>query len=108
MTTTVRPKFLMICVNRRFRADEASCAARSSVEMAGAIEAGVVERRIDIKVERSVCMGQCMNGPTLRLAPGGKFILGKSPSDVAEILDELEQTCGVLDETETPLHLLGS
>jgi len=105
---TIRPKCLLICVNRRFRADEASCAARSSVEMADAIESGVAARGIDIKVERSVCMGQCMKGPTLRLAPGGKFILGKSPADVAEILDELERTCGVLQEPETPLHLLGS
>jgi NADH:ubiquinone oxidoreductase subunit E len=105
---TIKPKILMICTNRRYGADGASCAARSSLEIAEAIETGVRERDIDITVERSVCMGQCTKGPTIRLAPGGRFILGKSLSDADNILDELETLCGRRDSSTLPLHLLGS
>ncbi len=105
---TTKPKVLMICINRRFRVDEASCAARESPAIAGALEDGVQQRKIDIRVERSVCMGQCQVGPTIRLAPGGRFILGKSMDDVDEILDELERLCGTREDDALPLDLLGS
>ena len=104
----IKPKYLMVCTNRRFGADGASCAARSSLDMAKAIEAGVLERRINITVERSVCMGQCTKGPTLRLAPGGRFILGKSLEDIENILNDLEGLCGLREDVIPPLNLLGS
>ena len=104
----IKPKYLMVCTNRRYGADGASCAARSSLDMAKAIEAGVLERRINITVERSVCMGQCTKGPTLRLAPGGRFILGKSLEDIENILNDLEGLCGLREDVIPPLNLLGS
>lgn len=104
----VKPKILMVCTNRRYGADGASCAARSSLDMAKALEAGVLERRINITVERSVCMGQCTNGPTLRLAPGGRFILGKSLDDIESILNDLEELCGLREDVIPRLNLLGS
>ena len=106
--TGTKPKYLMICTNRRYGADDASCAARFSLEMAEAIETGVQQRGIDITVERSVCMGQCTKGPTLRLAPGGRFILGRSLDDIGSILDELEGICGLRKEGVPLLNLLGS
>ena len=77
--------------------------------LADALEAGIQERQIDVIVERTVCMSRCPKGPTLRLAPGGKFIFGKTIDDVAEILDELEDLCGVEQEEDPiPLDLIGS
>jgi len=104
----IKPKFVMVCVNRRFRADEASCAARQSRALADALEAGIRERKIDIRIERSVCLGHCQKGPSIRLAPGGRFILGKSIADVPSLLDELENLCGTNKEQTLPLDLLGS
>ena len=100
----------MVCINRRFRADEPSCAQRNSEKLADALEAGIQERRIDITLERSVCMGHCQTGPTVRLAPGGRFFHGPPLSQVNTILDELEDLCGRRETSETgpPLHLLGS
>lgn len=98
----------MICVNRRFRADEASCAARGSQALADALETGIRQRRIDIKTERSVCLGHCQVGPSIRLAPGGRFILGKTLDDVNDLLDELQLICGTCDDVLLPLDLLGS
>ncbi len=106
--SSVIPKYLMICTNRRYGAESASCAARSSLQIADAIENGVRTRNINIVIERSVCMGQCLKGPTLRMAPGGGFILGKTLDDVDAILDELEASCGFKEDDNGPLHLLGS
>ena len=103
-----RPKTILICVNRRFKADEPSCAARGSVAIAEAIEQGVRERRIDIAVERFICFGQCTKGPTVKLLPG-EFILGTTPDRVEGILDRLEAACGLkAEDAGPPLHLLGS
>ncbi len=100
---------VLICINRRFHSDQPSCAQRGSEALADAIEAGVRERRINVRVERIKCLGQCTKGPSVRFAPGGRFYLGTSMDDIAGILDELEHACGVRDEeAELPLHLLGS
>ncbi len=104
-----RPTTVLICVNRRFKDDEPSCAARGSVAIAEAIERGVRERRIDIVTERFICFGQCDKGPTVKLAPGD-FILGTTLDMVDGILDQLETACGNKAEEDAgpPVHLLGS
>ena len=104
------PRVLMICINRRFRMDEPSCAARGSEQLADQLEAEIRARGINLSVERSVCMGHCRTGPTIRLAPGGKFYHGPSAEEVVVMLDELEVLCGTtIDDTNAPpLHLLGS
>ena len=108
-----RPRTVLICVNRRFGTDQPSCAARGSVAIADALEAGVRARRIDIETERLRCFGQCPYGPNLRLAPGGSFFHRVSIEDVPRVLDDLEKACGTRTESATekplpPLHLLGS
>ena len=103
-----RPHTVLICVNRRFKADEPSCAARGSLAIAEAIEGGVRERRIDIAVEHFICFGQCTKGPTVKLVPGD-FILGTTPDMVEGILDRLEAACGLkAGDAGPPVHLLGS
>ncbi|MBO6520625.1 MAG: (2Fe-2S) ferredoxin domain-containing protein [Rhodospirillales bacterium] len=102
-------KSVLICINRRYHADQPSCAQRGSLALADALEDGVRERKIDVEVERIKCLGQCTKGPTVRFAPGGRFSLGTSIDDVPDLLDELESLCGVRDDDDgPPLHLLGS
>jgi len=105
-----RPTKILICVNRRFKHDEPSCAARGSFAIAEAIETGVKDRNIDIEVERFICFGQCHKGPTVKLVPGD-FILGAAPDMVDGILDKLQAACGTKQDTgesTLPAHLLGS
>ncbi|MEP0337635.1 MAG: (2Fe-2S) ferredoxin domain-containing protein [Alphaproteobacteria bacterium] len=90
---------IMICINRRLRSGLASCAARSSEDLAKAIEAEVQARGLDIRVERTVCMGRCDFGPTVRVAPGGAFHLGLAPDDVGRFLDDLELELSLKKET---------
>jgi (2Fe-2S) ferredoxin len=90
---------IMVCINRRLRSDLASCAARNSEDLAQAIEAEVRARGLDIRVERTVCMGRCDFGPTVRVAPGGAFHLGLAPDDVGGFLDDLELKLSLKKET---------
>lgn len=106
-----RPDKILICVNRRFKSDEASCAQRGSLAIAEAFERGIQARQIDIAFDRFVCFGQCQKGPTVKLVPGD-FILGASLDMVEGILDKLEAACGTKKDSdasdEPPAHLLGS
>lgn len=90
----VRPTTLIICVNRRMRADQPSCAARGAESLADDLERSVVERRLDVTVERTKCLGHCRRGPNLRVAPGGAFFSGVGRGDLPAILDRLETDCG--------------
>ena len=107
-----RPTSLVICVNHRFASDKPSCAGQGSVAIAGALEREIARRRIRIRVERIECLGMCLEGPSMRVAPGGRFFLGVKAGDIPGILDELEGLCGTreddTDEAEAPIHLLGS
>ncbi|MSO92742.1 MAG: (2Fe-2S) ferredoxin domain-containing protein [Rhodospirillales bacterium] len=107
---TDRPEKLLICINRRFGGDKPSCAARGSISIADAIEAGTKTRRIALDVERIVCLGQCLHEPSMRLAPGGRFFLGIQPSDVEALLAKFEASFGprVEEDDTPPIHLLGS
>lgn len=90
---------ILVCINRRLRSDQTSCAARGSEALADALEAEVRARGLALAVERAVCMGRCMTGPTVRLAPGGAFHPGLTPADVPGFLDGLEQTLGLEKES---------
>ena len=81
---------LLICINRRLRIDQPSCAVRDSEALAQALEREIAARGLAVSVERTVCMGRCAQGPTLRVAPGGAFHLGLREDDVPAFLDRLE------------------
>ena len=93
-----RPNSLMICINRRFRTDEPSCAGRGSEALADRLETEIQSRGINLTVERCICMGHCRAGPAIRLAPGGKFYLGPSDNEIAALLDEAENLCGIITD----------
>lgn len=104
-----RPEKILVCINRRYGDGRRSCAGSGSEALADALADGIRARRIDVVLERSVCMGQCLLGPTVRFAPGGRFNLGTRLEDVSKLLDELEKLCGVRSiADDPPWHLLGS
>jgi len=109
--TAQKPQRLLVCINRRFQVDRPSCASRGSEVLAKAVEAGIAERNINVDVEHVVCLGQCPNGPAMRLAPGGQFFLGISENNVPQVLETLIRACGFREEKADdtlPVHLLGS
>ena len=87
---------LMICVNM-VGVNKPCCGKRGSVALAEAIERGVRDRRIALKVERIHCFNKCHVGPNMRIAPGGEFLEGVSDGDIPCILDRLETMAGRTD-----------
>lgn len=109
MAVKQQPRKVLVCVNRRLKADEASCAARGSLKIADAIERGIQDRGIDIQFERFVCFSHCEKGPNVKLVPG-TFLHGVTADGVEAILDQLEDACGIREDHKSgpPAHLLGS
>tara|TARA_B100000965_G_scaffold281716_1_gene239598 strand:+ start:96 stop:440 length:345 start_codon:yes stop_codon:yes gene_type:complete len=105
-----RPNILMICINRRFRTDEPSCAGRGSEALADRLEKEIQSRGINLIVERSKCMAYCRFGPTIRFAPRGKFYHGPSDDEITALLDEAETLCRTTTDNDgdLPANLLGS
>lgn len=98
---TDSPTTLIVCVNRRFQSDKGSCAEKGSEALADALEKAIADRKINITLERIRCLGECGNGPSMRLAPGGKFFLKVKPDDIVGILGELETLCGLRQDEKT-------
>ena len=82
-----RPSLLM-CVNRRYRSDQPSCAARGSIKVVEAMEDGIRRRCIALATERLCCLGHCTEGPAMRLTPGAEFFLGVTLANVPVIPDQ--------------------
>ena len=68
-----------------------SCGAKGSREMTAALEAGLLARKLDWRLEKVHCMGKCHLGPTMRVLPHGPFIMGIQEDDVPRVLDLLER-----------------
>ncbi len=86
----VESKVLAICVNRRY-SDKPSCGGRGSIKIADALEAGISERKLNIKVDRIICFGMCTQGPSMRLVPNGDFFRQMKLEDVPKLLDQLAE-----------------
>ncbi|MEO5338037.1 MAG: (2Fe-2S) ferredoxin domain-containing protein [Magnetospirillum sp. WYHS-4] len=84
---------LIVCVNLRPAGYKPSCAARGSRDLADRIEEGLRARGIALVVERICCLGHCKEGPAVRFAPGGEFLLGVTEADLPHLLDMAERLC---------------
>lgn len=83
-------KKVIVCVNHRSNPAQPSCAARGGMELADRLEREISLRGIAVAVERFYCLGQCADGPNLKLVPGGQFYSHINPDDVDGLLREIE------------------
>lgn len=90
-------KQLIVCVNRRLTLRNPSCAARDSEQLADAIERRCQGLGLPIRVERFLCLGNCENGPNMRLAPAGRFFEHVSEQDVPFIMQEIQRFLAIDD-----------
>lgn len=79
-------KSLIICVNRRMRADSMSCALHGSYALAERLERRIAEEQLGVTIQRLFCLGRCSEGPVLRLLPTGEFLLGMQEEEIMERL----------------------
>lgn len=86
---------LLVCVNPVSGPNKPCCGGdRRSERLARALEAGIAARRIACEVARIHCLNKCLQGPAMRLAPGGAFFLGVEEEGLPDLLDRLEAACG--------------
>ena len=102
MTPGSGPTSLLVCVNPISGANKPCCGGRGSEALAAALERGVAERRIRVAVKRIRCLNKCHHGPSMRLAPAGRFLLGVTEAGIPAILDALETECGTHAADEGP------
>lgn len=84
------PTFIVVCTNYRRNPKQPSCAARGSEELREALVQAVHAAGLPVEVESIACFGRCQDGPVVRIAPGGPFILNAGIERVEEILAAVE------------------
>lgn len=85
---------LRVCVNPVGTNKPCCGGDRGAERLARTLEAGIADRRIDARLERVHCLNRCLDGPAMRIAPGGRFFLGVREEALPEILDALEAAAG--------------
>ena len=84
-----RPSRVLVCVNPVSGVNKPCCGDRGGIALAEALETGLKAAGCALTVERVVCLNRCHRGPSLRLAPGGEFILGHGPDEAEALIAEL-------------------
>lgn len=57
--------------------------------IAAALGTAIALRGLPINVESFYCLGQCEQGPNLKLSPGGEFLHDVHLEDVPQLLERL-------------------
>jgi len=83
-------KKILVCTNYRANPNNPSCAARGSAEIIKTLEIELQQKKWQIKIEPSPCMGFCDVGPNARLAPSGLYFHGITNKNIDKILKEIE------------------
>ena len=81
---------LIVCVNQRLGAGQASCAGSGSLELIARIEEMIQAEDLQVPVVRRECLGRCEQGPVMRIAPGGPFFTGIDRAALTHIMSELK------------------
>ncbi len=82
---------VVICINRRLSEASPSCAERGSELMADVLEQCLEASGLPGAVHRVECLGQCERGPSLRIAPGGRFFHKLTIEQLPEVISELQR-----------------
>jgi (2Fe-2S) ferredoxin len=97
-----------VCVNERPPTGivTVSCGPRGGLAIAAAIEAELKRRGIAARFTTIKCLGLCEKGPNVRLTPSNSWFHGVHESDVAAIVDIVEdQRRGRPASEPDPPHL---
>ena len=85
-------KALFHCVNHRVSGNVTSCGARGAPDLAKELQEEWAKRDMKLQLKPVHCLGRCHLGPTLRLVPGGQFLVGASkPGDGRRIVELVER-----------------
>jgi (2Fe-2S) ferredoxin len=82
---------VIICINRSFSGRRPACADSGSEVLAEELEQQLANAGLAVEVRRITCLGQCEQGPNLRIAPGGRFFHQVSHADLPVVVTELQR-----------------
>ena len=69
-----KQRYLALCVNRRLTGTTPSCGGSGAESLVEQLEQAMRQHGITLPLQRSDCLGQCQQGPNLRLAPEGQVL----------------------------------
>ena len=82
---------LVVCVNERLGPGQKSCAGSGSRELIDLFKQRFVQLGLDFEITEQVCLGRCVEGIAMRIAPGGPFFTEVTVADIERIIGELQR-----------------
>ncbi len=82
---------LVVCVNERLGPGQRSCAGSGSRELINIFQQRFSQLGLDFEISEQVCLGRCVEGVAMRIAPGGPFFTEVGVADVDDIISALQQ-----------------
>ena len=82
---------LVVCVNKRRGLNKKSCAGSGSRELIPLMRTLINAAGLDCPVVEQVCLGRCMQGIAMRIAPGGPFFTEVTEDDLVSIVGQIDQ-----------------
>jgi (2Fe-2S) ferredoxin len=81
-------KTVIVCVNRRSNPARPSCGVGGE-QLAHALQNAIAQQGLPVCVETFYCLGECEQGPNLKLSPGGEFMHRVHLEDLPGILNKI-------------------
>ncbi|MFT5504516.1 MAG: (2Fe-2S) ferredoxin [Gammaproteobacteria bacterium] len=87
-----RPVRIIACINERLAMSQKSCAGTGgSRELIAKLRVMMdSEGMASIEIIEQVCLGRCIEGAIMRIAPGGSFFTEIQPEQLSAIVDSLK------------------
>ncbi|OYZ08742.1 MAG: hypothetical protein B7Y32_01935 [Methylophilales bacterium 16-45-7] len=80
-------KSILICLNHRKNPNQPSCGARGAAALKQQLIEAVNASGLALGVQEIQCLGECEQGPNLRLIPGGPAFHQVSADQIPAILN---------------------
>ena len=79
----------MVCVNYRANPAHASCARRGGRKIADSLSKAVAALGLTVAVERFNCLGNCEEGPNIKLVPNGPMLKRVDPQQLEALVTRI-------------------
>ena len=85
-----RPVRLVVCINERLGTGQRSCVGSGSLDYIREIRAMIKDESLDVAIVERECLGKGVEGPVMRIAPGGPFSTEVDDVTLPLIMTELK------------------
>ena len=87
-----RPVRIIACINERLGSGQKSCGGSGSRQLIKELRDLLDSHNLDsIGITEQVCLGRCMEGPIMRIAPGGEFFTQITADQLPSIVESVQE-----------------